>query len=71
MIANCQPLKQAVFKAEFIDQLRFFRKPSIKKQNIEGKKLNTTGDDNALPPVNTGFILKRRYGGNDVISPER
>jgi hypothetical protein len=28
-------------------------------------------DDNALPPMNTGFILKRRYGGNDVISPER
>jgi hypothetical protein len=59
------------FKAVFIDQLRFFRKPSNKKQNIEGKKLNTTGDDNALPPENTGFILKRRYGGNDVISPER
>jgi hypothetical protein len=30
-----------------------------------------TGDDNALPPVNTVLILKRRYGGNDVISPER
>jgi hypothetical protein len=32
---------------------------------------NSTGDDNALPTVNTGLILKRRYGGNDVISPER
>jgi len=26
-------------------------------------------DDNALPPVNTGLILKWRYGGNGVISP--
>ena len=71
MIANCQPLKQTVFSSGFIDQLRFFRKPSNKKQNVEGKKLNSTGDDNALPPVNTGLILKRRYGGNAVISPER
>ena len=71
MIANCQQLKQTVFRSGFIDQLRFFRKPSNKKQNIEGKKLNSTGDDNALPPENTGLILKRRYGGNDVISPER
>jgi hypothetical protein len=29
-----------------------------------------TSDDIALPPVNTGLILKGRYGGKDVISPE-
>jgi len=34
------------------------------------KKQRLTGDDNALPPMNTGLILKRRYGGNDVISPD-
>jgi len=59
MIANCQPLKQTVFRSGFIDQLRFFRKPSNKKQTIEGKKLNSTGDDNALPPENTVLNFKK------------
>lgn len=50
MIANNQPLKQAVLRSGFNNQLRLLKKPSINKQTIEGNKLNTTGDDNALPP---------------------
>jgi hypothetical protein len=54
------------------EQLRYFLKPSIKFEKvIEGEKLNSTSDHKALPPRNIEIVLKRRYGGNEIISPER